>query len=158
MSKSKKSSNNLLFNILACAGLVLLVLPMILAVYSISNQLGSASYGIFTDWSILEAISSLNTASIMVVDIMAVVLLCIAGAYLILFLLSQFTKADKNNLFGKINKLLAMVALLLTVVAIICVIVAFASVESFVPAIGFFMLVIGGVVFSVFGYLANKDA
>lgn len=157
MSKSKKSSNNLLFNILACAGLVLLVLPMFLAMYSFSTQLGSTNHGIFTDWGIL-AYSDLNTASIMVADIMAVVLLCIAGAYLILFLLSQFTKANKNNLFAKLNKLLAMVALLLTVVAIICGIVAFASVESFVPAIGFFMLVIGGVVFSVFGYLANKDA
>ncbi len=166
----KSSSSNLLFNLLASVGLVLLILPMFLAIYTRVEEIGSITnqtgYTIFTDWSTIETIYQLtgqefNSACALIVDIMAVALLVVAAIYVIMFVL-QFTKMGKNNMFAKINKFLSIIALLLTVVALICGIIFFATsgiaATSFIPGIGFYMLIIGGVVLGLLGYLANRKA
>ncbi len=170
MKKSSKSNSNLFLNLIASVGLILLVLPMFLAIYTRVEEIGSLTnqtgYTIFTDWSTIETIYQIagqefNSACALIVDIMAVALLVVAAIYVIMFVL-QFTKMGKNNMFAKINKFLSIIALLLTVVALICGIIFFATsgivATSFIPGIGFYMLIIGGVVLGLLGYLANRKA
>ena len=121
----KSSSSNLLFNLLASVGLVLLILPMFLAIYTRVEEIGSITnqtgYTIFTDWSAIETIYQIagqefNSACALIVDIMAVALLVVAAIYVIMFVL-QFTKMGKNNMFAKINKFLSIIALELIVIS-----------------------------------------
>lgn len=179
MAKKAKAGMNtkqLLGNILAIIGTVLLIFPMFLALYSTVMKAGGEAsdpitFKIFNDWSDLERAYSLfdktfASALATMVDILAIALLVIAAVYVLLFVL-QLAGVGKIN-YNKLKKLLAVIGLVLTI-AVIVLYVIFCIVNSisidggllatvkysFLPTVGAGMLFIGGLVFSVSGMIAS---
>lgn len=179
MAKKAKAGMNtkqLLGNILAIIGTVLLIFPMFLALYSTVVKAGGESsdptnYKIFNDWSSWETLykgmdKTFASAIAMIVDIIAIALLVIAAVYVLLFVL-QLAGVGKIN-YNKLKKLLAVIGLVLTIVVIVlyvifCIVnsmsvdaVLLGTISySFLPTVGTGMLFIGGLVFSVSGMIAS---
>ncbi len=169
--KAKK----LILNILASVGMVLLVLPMFLAMYTATVSIGNkvadpATYGIFTNWTYY--INAYKVAGktfaqtwAVLTDVLAVVLLILAVLYVVMFVLKLLKVGKKVN-YTKIMKLLAVVILVLTILALVTAII-FTSTNSlsikvlvetkytFGFGIGLIMMLIGGVVTGLCGLLAN---
>ena len=172
--KAKK----LIFNILASVGMVLLILPMCLAMYTskttnsaISKDLTNDTFGIFADWSAFADTYKLGgktfaSAWSVITDVIAIVLLVLAVAYVVLFV-AQLLKVGKKFNYEKVLKVISIAILVLTLVALVTAII-FTSANNltltvgrnetkytFGFGVGLIMLLVGGVVTGVMGLLAN---
>lgn len=173
--KAKK----LILNILASVGMVLLVLPMCLAMYTATVSVGSkagdpATYNIFADWSSYVdtyklADKTFGSAWATITDVIAVILLVLAVVYVVMFVLQLLKVGGKKADYSKFMKFLAVAILVLTVVALITAVIFTASNSlsvtgkltnittkyTFGFGVGSIMLLVGGAVTGVFGLLAN---
>lgn len=157
----KKKS--LLFGLISLVGVVLLALPMFLSywfehIFVIGGYNETSVYSIFKDFSAYNA----NICATIVM-ICAIALLVVAVAYAVIFVL-QLLKVGDKKLLSKIKFILLIVEAVLAIVAIICsFIFVFSNQNRFLGFAksnikfsgGFFMLVIGAVVLSIFGMLSH---
>lgn len=161
--KTKK----LVLNIFALLGLVLLILPMFLAMYAPSIIANGEITKLFTikifgDWGLAQP-DNLFFATL--TDIFAVVMLCFAATYLVLFIL-QLLNVGKDKTLNKVKKLLAVLTLILTILSVATFVVFAVSntttsdfiktTSTVLPQAGSILMVVGGLVFSVFGMVASK--
>lgn len=166
-------------NILACVGMILLILPMCLTMYTATVSVGSkagdpVNYNIFADWSnyidaYKVADKTFASAWATITDVIAIVLLVLAVVYVVMFVLQLLKVGGKKTDYTKPMKGVAMAILVLTVVALITAII-FTSANSlsvtgkitnvttkytFGFGVGAIMLLVGGVLTGVSGLLAN---
>lgn len=169
----------LVFNALATVGMILLILPMFLAMYSTTVSAGGSTsdptfYKIFNDWSGFTDVYKLagetfSSVWALITDIIAVVLLVLAALYVILFILQLLKVGGKKVNYSKFMKLLALLIIILTLVAVVTGIIFIAAnaLTHNVPlvgqtkyafgfGIGAIMLLVGGVLTGTFGLIANS--
>ena len=177
--KTKK----IVLNILASLGMVVLIFPMFLGLYgvilTVANKTSDPEYfKLFNDWSSWEELYKIGGKTFQsgfatAFDVLAIVLLCIAVLYFILFIL-QLAKVGDYKKLNKVKMFLALAALILTLIATALFIVFCLknSLEigtdlgilgklytsyTFIPAVGSILLLVGGLFFSIFGMIASKN-
>lgn len=148
---------NVLFGFVACLGVVALIFPMFLSLWTINTKLVDLSYSIFT----LDAAESYGW--FLTVEITAIVALVLAFLYVVVFAL-QLAKVGKCN-YSKVRLFISYIMSILFVVALVCGIVGIIvnkyvvgdtvmSSTSF--AIGYYFILGGTLLVSLFGILAGK--
>ena len=167
---------NIILNALASVGMVLLILPMCLDLFTLTVKVGERAsdpvgFKIFTDWTdYVNTYKLLNKefASVWatLVGVLAIVLLVLSVAYVVFFVL-QALKVGKLN-YRAINQILSICILVLTVVALVFGIIFMAAnsfsigstktSNEFGFGVGLIMLLVGGLLTGVFGLIANKKA
>ena len=153
--KNKK----LIFGSISLVGLILLILPMFLNMWKLTNSIQDGYFKIFGDYSGAQFVFE-NFAQfwITLVDVIAVIGLILAVAYTVLFVL-EMLKIGNVKLFAKIRKMISFALLLLCVVAIIsaivCVCVNKNKLVAITMAVGTYLLFVGLAVMGLFGLLST---
>ena len=161
-------TNKLVYNLLVGVGLVLLVLPLFLSVWTYATAVSETGYALFTEFGdLLKASFEVNEGGFAsfwatLTAIVGVVALAAAALYVALFVVELVCK--KKN-FASLKKLLAFVMLVCGVVALVSGII-FTSTNKVLMgekvlyamkmAVGFWLLVAGALLGGLFGLLGAK--